>query len=206
MNSLFELGWVALLLAAYLLGSVPYGYIVGRIRGLDVRQHGSGNIGASNVMRLLGVPAGILVLLLDASKGYLGVAMMRMAGFDMPELLLLAGLCAVVGHTWSVFLRFRGGRGVASSLGVVIALAPTVAGIAFLSWVIVLVLTRYISLASVIAGAVLPIAMILLKQPGVYILGGFVIFILDVYRHVPNFRRLMAGTEPKIGHRVEVTK
>lgn len=201
-----ELGWVALLLAAYLLGSVPYGYIVGRIRGLDVRQHGSGNIGASNVMRLLGVPAGILVLLLDASKGYLGVAMMRMAGFDMPELLLLAGLCAVVGHTWSVFLRFRGGRGVASSLGVVIALAPTVAGIAFLSWVIVLVLTRYISLASVIAGAVLPIAMILLKQPGVYILGGFVIFILDVYRHVPNFRRLMAGTEPKIGHRVEVTK
>lgn len=206
MNSLSELGWVALLLAAYLLGSVPYGYIVGRIRGLDVRQHGSGNIGASNVMRLLGVPAGILVLLLDASKGYLGVAMMRMAGFDMPELLLLAGLCAVVGHTWSVFLRFRGGRGVASSLGVVIALAPTVAGIAFLSWVIVLVLTRYISLASVIAGAVLPIAMILLKQPGVYILGGFVIFILDVYRHVPNFRRLMAGTEPKIGHRVEVTK
>lgn len=206
MNSLFELGWVALLLAAYLLGSVPYGYIVGRIRGLDVRQHGSGNIGASNVMRLLGVPAGILVLLLDASKGYLGVAMMRMAGFDMPELLLLAGLCAVAGHTWSVFLRFRGGRGVASSLGVVIALAPTVAGIAFLSWVIVLVLTRYISLASVIAGAVLPIAMILLKQPGVYILGGFVIFILDVYRHVPNFRRLMAGTEPKIGHRVEVTK
>lgn len=203
---MFELGWVALLLAAYLLGSVPYGYIVGRIRGLDVRQHGSGNIGASNVMRLLGVPAGILVLLLDASKGYLGVAMMRMAGFDMPELLLLAGLCAVVGHTWSVFLRFRGGRGVASSLGVVIALAPTVAGIAFLSWVIVLVLTRYISLASVIAGAVLPIAMILLKQPGVYILGGFVIFILDVYRHVPNFRRLMAGTEPKIGHRVEVTK
>lgn len=201
-----ELGWVALLLAAYLLGSVPYGYIVGRIRGLDVRQHGSGNIGASNVMRLLGVPAGILVLLLDASKGYLGVSMMRMAGFDMPELLLLAGLCAVVGHTWSVFLRFRGGRGVASSLGVVIALAPTVAGIAFLSWVIVLVLTRYISLASVIAGAVLPIAMILLKQPGVYILGGFVIFILDVYRHVPNFRRLMAGTEPKIGHRVEVTK
>lgn len=132
--------------------------------------------------------------------------MMRMAGFDMPELLLLAGLCAVAGHTWSVFLRFRGGRGVASSLGVVIALAPTVAGIAFLSWVIVLVLTRYISLASVIAGAVLPIAMILLKQPGVYILGGFVIFILDVYRHVPNFRRLMAGTEPKIGHRVEVTK
>lgn len=203
---MFELGWVALLLAAYLLGSVPYGYIVGRIRGLDVRQHGSGNIGASNVMRLLGVPAGILVLLLDASKGYLGVAMMRMAGFDMPELLLLAGLCAVAGHTWSVFLRFRGGRGVASSLGVVIALAPTVAGIAFLSWVIVLVLTRYISLASVIAGAVLPIAMILLKQPGVYILGGFVIFILDVYRHVPNFRRLMAGTEPKIGHRVEVTK
>lgn len=201
-----EFSWIALLLAAYLLGSVPFGYIVGRVRGIDVRQHGSGNIGASNVMRLFGVPAGILVLLLDALKGYMGVAMMRMAGYDTPELLLLAGLCAVAGHTWSVFLRFRGGRGVATSLGVLIALAPAVAAVAFFTWVVVLLLTRYISLSSVVAGAVLPIAMILFKQPGVYILGGFVIFMLDVYRHVPNFRRLLAGTEPKIGHRVEVTK
>lgn len=201
-----EFSWIALLLAAYLLGSVPFGYIVGRVRGIDVRQHGSGNVGASNVMRLLGVPAGILVLLLDALKGYMGVAMMRMAGYDTPELLLLAGLCAVAGHTWSVFLRFRGGRGVATSLGVLIALAPAVAAVAFFTWVVVLLLTRYISLSSVVAGAVLPIAMILFKQPGVYILGGFVIFMLDVYRHVPNFRRLLAGTEPKIGHRVEVTK
>lgn len=201
-----EFSWIALLLAAYLLGSVPFGYIVGRVRGIDVRQHGSGNIGASNVMRLFGVPAGILVLLLDALKGYMGVAMMRMAGYDTPELLLLVGLCAVAGHTWSVFLRFRGGRGVATSLGVLIALAPAVAAVAFFTWVVVLLLTRYISLSSVVAGAVLPIAMILFKQPGVYILGGFVIFMLDVYRHVPNFRRLLAGTEPKIGHRVEVTK
>ncbi len=201
-----EFSWIALLLAAYLLGSVPFGYIVGRVRGIDVRQHGSGNVGASNVMRLFGVPAGILVLLLDALKGYMGVAMMRMAGYDTPELLLLAGLCAVAGHTWSVFLRFRGGRGVATSLGVLIALAPAVAAVAFFTWVVVLLLTRYISLSSVVAGAVLPIAMILFKQPGVYILGGFVIFMLDVYRHVPNFRRLLAGTEPKIGHRVEVTK
>lgn len=201
-----EYGWVALLLAAYLLGSVPFGFIIGRIRGIDVRQHGSGNIGASNVMRLLGIPAGVLVLLLDALKGYFGVALMRMAGFDMPELLLLAGLFAIAGHTWSIFLRFRGGRGVASSLGVVVALAPAVAAVAFVTWLVILLLTRYISLSSVVAGVVLPIAMILFKQPGVYILGGFVIFILDVYRHVPNFQRLLAGQEPKIGHKVEVSK
>lgn len=199
-------GWIALLLAAYLLGSVPFGYIIGRMRGIDVRRYGSGNIGASNVMRILGVPAGILVLVLDALKGYIGVIAMRMAGYDAPELLLLVGLCAVVGHTWSIFLRFRGGRGVATSLGVIIALAPAVAAVAFLTWVVVLILTRYISLSSVVAGAVLPIAMILFKQPGVYILGGFIIFILDVYRHVPNFQRLLTGTEPKIGHKVEVTK
>lgn len=201
-----EYGWIALLLAAYLLGSVPFGYIIGRMRGIDVRRYGSGNIGASNVMRILGVPAGILVLVLDALKGYIGVIAMRMAGYDAPELLLLVGLCAVVGHTWSIFLRFRGGRGVATSLGVIIALAPAVAAVAFLTWVVVLILTRYISLSSVVAGAVLPIAMILFKQPGVYILGGFIIFILDVYRHVPNFQRLLTGTEPKIGHKVEVTK
>lgn len=201
-----EYDWVALLLAAYFLGSIPFGLIVGRICGIDVRRYGSGNIGASNVMRLLGLPAGILVLVFDALKAYAAVVLMSRGGFDTPGLLLVAGLVAIAGHTWSIFLRFRGGRGIASTLGVMVALAPVVAGIAVSTWLLVVLLTRYISLASVIASATLPVAMILLAQPNVYILGGFVIFILNAYRHLPNFQRLRAGQEPKIGHKVEVSK
>lgn len=193
--------WYLILILAYLLGSIPFGLLIGRVKGIDIRKQGSGNIGASNVMRLVGTPWAVGVLVLDAAKAALPVLLMRWAGYDAPLLNLAAGVTAVIGHTWSVYLRGRGGRGVASTLGMLIALTPTVALIGFASWMLVVALTRYISLASLIAGLVITTSMFLLGAPEPYRWGALALFILVIYRHIPNIKRLIAGTEHKFGEK-----
>lgn len=187
--------------AAYLLGSFPTGFLVGRARGVDLRAHGSGNIGATNAFRVLGRAAGSVVLVVDALKGAGAVFATRAI---VPEsarewAAVAAGLAAILGHNYTVWLRFRGGKGVATSAGVLCALAPGPLGVSAATWLIVAWMSRYVSLASIASAVALPLgAVILGVSPPVR---AFTILAagLAIARHRANIRRLLAGTEAKIG-------
>lgn len=203
-------------LAAYLLGSIPTGYLVARSRGIDIRTVGSGNIGATNVLRILGKPAGIFVLLVDALKGFIacrffGVIVYRLLVGPVAEdssleefLKITGGLFAILGHNYTCFLKFKGGKGIATSAGVALALLPVALGISLALWVVVLLLTRYVSVASIAAAAVLPLAA---WRPGhgsrTMIIVAAVIGALAIYKHRSNIQRLMNGTENRIGKKKE---
>lgn len=203
-------------LIAFLIGSVPFGFLIGKARGVDIRRHGSGNIGATNVFRTLGKGWGILVFLLDASKGLLAVRL-GMAGvaFD-PEFWARAGVGAelagvvaavavILGHNYTPWLGFRGGKGIATSLGVLGGLMPPVAGIAAGVWFALWFATRYVSLASIGAALCLPVV------TGIWLkLGwlGWTFFwfalaagAMAVWKHRPNITRLLNGTEPRTAPR-----
>jgi glycerol-3-phosphate acyltransferase PlsY len=192
-----------LCLFSFLFGSIPFGFLICKYRlGVDIRELGSGNIGTTNVMRVAGPAWGILVLFLDASKGLLPVLIAKSLHF-LPILIVLAGILSILGHIFSPFVGLRGGRGVATGLGVVIGIAPTVAFILFLTWAIVVLLTRYVSLASLTAAFFFPIIMGLLKSPLPFFLLSIAISILVIVRHKPNLERLLRGEEQKIGKRVK---
>ncbi|WP_027718749.1 glycerol-3-phosphate 1-O-acyltransferase PlsY [Desulfovirgula thermocuniculi] len=185
-----------LVVLSYLIGSIPVGYLLGRMKGVDIRLHGSGNIGATNVWRTLGPAAGVTALVLDVAKGLVPVLLGKSTGGD--ALALLCGLAAIAGHSWSVFLGFRGGKIIATSLGVFLALSPVAALLALGIWLAVVVLSGYVSLGSIVAAASMPFLMLALRQPWSYVLFSLVAAAVAVYKHVPNIRRLLAGTEPKI--------
>jgi glycerol-3-phosphate acyltransferase PlsY len=184
---------------AYLLGSVPFGIVMARAFGLgDLRKIGSGNIGATNVLRTGNKPAAFLTLVLDAGKGAIAVLAARaMLGEDAAQ---LAGFFAFLGHCYPVFLRFSGGKGVATFLGTLIALAWPVGLAACALWAVTAALTRISSLSALVAAALSPIAAILLGQGMVGFLG-IALAVLIFIRHHENIRRLLAGTEPRIGRK-----
>jgi glycerol-3-phosphate acyltransferase PlsY len=183
---------------AYVLGSIPSGLIVGLLTsGRDVREHGSGNIGAANVTSMAGWRAGAAVGGLDILKGVTAVALGRAAGFDHSGLALVA-LAAVCGHDFSLFLRFRGGKGVATTFGVALALAPPPGVLTLVTWVAVLLVTGFAALASLGALAALPLLLALNRQPGVYVLVATVLFSLGAAKHAGNIVRLLRGQEPRI--------
>lgn len=190
----------ALLLAgAYLLGSVPFGILVGRVfYGVDPRTVGSGNIGTANSMRAFGRTGAILVLLGDVFKGAFPtfVALRLLAD---PWMVAAVGLATIVGHNWSVFLRFRGGKGVATTLGVVIVLSLPAAVAFGAFWLATAGITRYSSLASIVGSAAVPITLFALRAPPPFVWYGVAALTLVVWRHESNIRRLVAGTELKIG-------
>jgi len=196
---------VGVLLLSYLVGSVPVGLIVGRwVKGIDIRDHGSGNIGFANAWRTLGFGPGIVVFVLDVAKGAVPVLCSKQAGMA-PLLVIAAGLLAILGHNFSVFLRFSGGRGVSTSLGVMFGIAPAVAATALGFWLVLLAITRYISVSSILAAASVPVLMWL--SPRIYgsvVALDYCVFalaaaVLILVRHSSNLRRLRAGTEPKVG-------
>jgi len=214
------LSYAVLAVAAYLLGSIPTGYLAGRAKGVDIRTVGSGNIGATNAMRALGKPAGIFVLLLDALKGYAACALLaplifnwfapRASGLfryfhDEPVELqvrfyVVAGFFVVLGHNYTCWLRFKGGKGIATSAGVFCALAPLALGIALGVWMIVFALTRYVSVASIAAAVALPAAVWIL--PPRNLLLGIVttaLGLLAIAKHKGNIERLFNGTERRFG-------
>lgn len=208
------LGYVIVAVAAYLLGSIPTGYLVARARGIDIRTAGSGNIGATNAMRVLGKPAGIFVLLMDAVKGYAACAGLVAICFarrysDFPDrpinsdeleyAKILAGIFAVLGHNYTCWLKFKGGKGIATSAGVYLALAPWPLLIAVVVFILALLATRYVSVGSISAAVALPAAVWVLP-PHNLLLGVVttVLGALAIYKHKGNLQRLAAGTENRL--------
>jgi glycerol-3-phosphate acyltransferase PlsY len=201
------------LVIGYLLGSIPNGYLAGRLRGVDVRQHGSGNIGATNVLRVLGKPWGFGVFFADALKGFLAVRLAlelvsRTPGAaDYSEFYaILAAAACVAGHSFPVWLKFKGGKGVATSAGAIFGVTPIAAITIFLVWLLIFQTTRYVSVASVIAAIALPVAMVVLIRMGKT--QGVVLFYfstamtaLVVWRHRSNLMRLRNGTEQRFSRR-----
>ncbi|MFH1406962.1 MAG: glycerol-3-phosphate 1-O-acyltransferase PlsY [Candidatus Omnitrophota bacterium] len=190
---------------AYLVGSIPFGYLAGKLlKGTDIRKHGSGNIGATNVFRTVGKIPGICVLSLDMAKGYFAAGFLAQlflnygvaAGDNLFRIML--GVSCVCGHTWTVFLKFKGGKGVATAFGVMMALAPKCIGAGMLLWLCVFVLSHYVSLSSIAAAVSLPVFALFFKEPREFIILVIVLSALIVYRHIPNIRRLMKGEEPKL--------
>jgi glycerol-3-phosphate acyltransferase PlsY len=202
-------GYILTALVAYLLGSIPTGFLVGKARGIDIRAIGSGNIGATNVFRALGIPAGVFVMFCDAAKGWIAVkvAAVCLARWIDPAasqlsrewFCILAGVCVVLGHNYTCWLHFKGGKGIATSAGVLLELVPEALLIILAVFVIVLALTRIMSLASIAASFTLPFATWLRGGSLTMIIVTGALAVLAIYKHKANIRRLLNGTEGRIG-------
>jgi len=207
------LTYTAVAVAAYLLGSIPTGYLVAKARGIDIRSVGSGNIGATNAFRVLGKPAGTFVLLIDALKGYAAASwlvallapLLDVATVDLNWLRITAGICAVLGHNYTCWLKFKGGKGIATTAGVYLALAPIAVSVALMAWLIVALITRYVSAASIAAAIALPTAVWLTQDSMLLGVVTTALGALAIFKHRNNIQRLMNGTENKIGRKVTAT-
>ena len=189
------------LLAAYLIGAIPVGYVVARLRGGgDIRRAGSGSIGATNVLRTLGKGPAIATMLGDIVKGYAAVTVASALG-GAPAWAAAGAVLAIVGNCWPVFLRFHGGKGVATGFGAFLALAPWATGPAALVWVIVVATFRYVSLGSMMACLCLPLGVAVLGYPWAYTAAALAAAIIIIYRHRENIERLLGGSESRLGQR-----
>lgn len=183
-----------LLVTAYLLGSIPTGLLLGRVYGIDVRNEGSGNIGATNLYRTVGRKVGIITLIGDCLKGLIPVLVVKFSSMP-PDYAAWAGLAAFCGHVFSLFLKFKGGKGVATALGVFLALAPAAVGIAVGVFVLLMVVWRYVSLGSIVAAITMPIAVSLLHGGRTMVIVTLIIALTVVVKHHTNIKRLLDGTE-----------
>jgi len=207
---------VAVAIGSYLLGAIPFGYLAGRLRGIDILQTGSGNVGATNVVRVLGKRYGYPVFALDLLKGFgaVKISMLLAPGrppeWNSPEIFgIVAAICSVLGHVYSPWLKFQGGKGVATSAGALLALTPVATLIGVGVWVIVFWATRYVSLASVAAAVVLPIVIPLVgshHDNSRKLLTYSCVFVaaLVIWRHRSNLSRLMRGSEPRFTRKREL--
>jgi glycerol-3-phosphate acyltransferase PlsY len=205
------LGCIVTAVVAYLLGSIPAGYLAGKARGLDIRTVGSGNIGATNVFRILGTKAGIVVLVVDGLKGWAAAAW-------VPDLVhkclapseawdqqtqeysrIIAGMIAILGHNYTCWLKFKGGKGIATSAGVLAALVPLTFVIGLAVWIVICLATRYVSVASIAAAAVLPLVTWGVGYSNRMIVITAVVGALAIFKHKANIQRLLKGTENKFG-------
>ena len=201
--------FIVIAVAAYLLGSIPTGYLVARAKGIDIRTIGSGNIGAANVFRILGKPAGILVLVVDGLKGFAACSWLAdfvvqpftVAPDKIECLKIVAGICAVLGHNYTCWLKFKGGKGIATSAGVYFALAQKAAGIALGTWVVVFALGRYVSVASIAAAVALPTAVWLTTDSLFLGIVTTALGLLAIFKHRDNIQRLLNGTERRFGQK-----
>jgi len=185
---------------AYLLGSIPFGLLVSRCKGIDLRKEGSGNIGAANAIRTLGFGCGLLVLLGDMLKSMsaLFLAEHFLGATATPLALVLVGLAAIMGHNYSIFLGFKGGKGVAATLGVFLFLAWKATVAAFAVWLVVVAITRYASLGSILSAILLPFSMIYFHAPVIYVDFAAAAALLIVYKHRGNVVRLWSGKENRL--------
>jgi glycerol-3-phosphate acyltransferase PlsY len=185
---------IALIIGAYLLGSIPTGLLLARAAGVDIRKTGSGNIGATNVYRTLGKKVGIMTLVGDCAKGLIPVLIARQ--LQLPGAWIAAtGLAAFIGHVYTVFLGFKGGKGVATALGVFIGISPLSVLAALIVFILTLLKWRFVSLASITAAAAIPFLVALIEQKGLLIATSVIIAALVIWKHRENIRRLRNGTE-----------
>jgi glycerol-3-phosphate acyltransferase PlsY len=200
--------FIAILVGSYLMGSIPFGYLIGRIAGVDIREAGSCNIGATNVVRVLGKWYGYPVFVLDFLKGFGAVklsmllAMRPPLDWNSPELVgIIAAVSSVVGHSYPPWLKFKGGKGVATSAGALFALTPAGGLIGLGIWILIFWLTRYVSVASVTAAVVLPVVILVISRRNESAKAIFYFSIcaaaVVIWRHRSNLSRLMRGTEPR---------
>ncbi|OGW75246.1 MAG: acyl-phosphate glycerol 3-phosphate acyltransferase [Omnitrophica bacterium RBG_13_46_9] len=195
------------LLSAYLIGSIPTSFIFTKIfKRVDIREHGSGNVGATNVFRVVGKAPAILVLFIDIFKGYASVAFLPNIFFNntigvtfgLELYRIVLGVCAISGHIWSVFLKFKGGKGVATTAGVLIILAPKVLIASAIVWIIVFVPFRIVSVASIVSSIFLPVFAILFHQPISIVIFVALLCVAGTYKHKANIKRLIRGEERRL--------
>jgi acyl phosphate:glycerol-3-phosphate acyltransferase len=213
-------GYIIVAMVAYCLGSIPTGFLVAKFKGIDIRTVGSGNIGATNVLRILGTRAGIFVLAIDGLKGFVAVAAIvnwypelqqvapglfgtnASADAQLRENFgVIAGLFAVLGHNYTCWLHFKGGKGIATSAGVLAALVPLAFVTSLAAWIILFATTRYVSVGSLSAAAVLPFATWFTTRSWTLTIATGAMSALAIYKHKSNIQRLIQGTENRIGRK-----
>lgn len=189
-----------LTILSYLLGAVPFGLLVANTRNIDLRSQGSGNIGATNVFRVVGKGWGIATFILDAMKGFIPAFFFQRLGGLSPSYGILFGVAAILGHMFPVYLKFKGGKGVATSAGVLLGIAPFAVSAAFACWLICMVLTRYVSLSSIIAAVAVAVTVWMEEDQGrVVKITLTAMSILVIWLHRANIKRLINGTENRFG-------
>ncbi len=201
-NLLFTL---APILLGYLIGATPFGFIAGKLKGIDIREHGSGNIGATNVLRVLGKPIGLTVFVLDVLKGLVPV-WIATGWSDATWVHIATAVATILGHNYTFWLKFRGGKGIATTAGAMLPLIPLPLGVALLLWIITLKVTRYVSIASIAAAVSIPVTatvQALITGQWDPVLLGFAAFIglLAIWRHRSNIQRLRKGEEHRFGEK-----
>lgn len=192
------MSYIIVVILSYVIGSVPSGLILGKtFWNVDLRQHGSKNIGATNAWRTLGKLPGFIIFVADLLKGMIGVYLgMLIVGTSTA--MIIGGIMAIIGHSLSLFLKFKGGKGVATGLGVLLMLMPSVSAIVFLIWLVIVLISKYVSLASIIAAVFVPVCAFAAGMSYDYVAFGIVAALFVIYRHKSNIVRLMNGTENKI--------
>ena len=201
------LNYILVVLGAYLLGSIPFGYLVAKAKGIDIRTAGSGNIGATNAMRVLGKPAGIFVLLMDMLKGLAAVWLcteilqrMNIAAADVQTARVIAGISVVLGHNYTCWLRFKGGKGIATTGGAFLALAPWAVLVAIVVFVWLVLLTKYVSVGSIGTAIALPTTIWVMTPSDLFLcIVATLLGVMAIYKHKSNIQRLLAGTENRVG-------
>jgi len=194
------MGSIIAILTSYLIGSLIFSFIVGKLlKGVDVRKHGSGNAGATNTLRVIGVGPAIIVFLLDVCKGLLAIVLASLFAPDRQWVEVACGLAAIAGHNWPVWFHFKGGKGIATTIGMIIALAPLAGVIAGVIAILSIVITRYVSFGSLLFTAFIPVFVFVLSYPIEIFWGSLLIMVLAWYRHRSNIVKLLRGQENKLG-------
>lgn len=208
------LSYIIIAAVAYFLGSIPTGFLVAKAKGIDIRKVGSGNIGATNAFRVLGKTAGTFVLIADGLKGYVAAAWLcnlmsnwlNIPAADASTLRIIAGICAVLGHNFTCWLNFKGGKGIATTAGVYFALAPLAVGIAIATWIIFTFASRYVSVGSIAAAVALAAAVWFTQHNLLLGIVTTALSALAILKHKKNIQRLMNGTENRIGKKAAATE
>lgn len=188
---------------SYIIGNISASYLIAKYAaGIDIRKYGSGNAGATNVLRTLGKKAGVAAFLGDALKGVIAVVLGRLIAGEDGQ--IFAGLFVVIGHNWPIFLNFKGGKGIATTIGVMTAINPYIVAAIVPIGIVIIIITKYVSLASIMGMIIFPIIMLFTHQNMKLVLFSFILSIMALYRHRTNIKKLMEGTESKLGQKTRV--
>ncbi len=188
---------IIIVLSSFFIGSIPFGKIVANFKGIDITKHGSGNIGATNVFRIIGKKYGLMVLFLDALKGFLPTYSAIFLTKD-PTIVVICGFAAIMGHMFSPFLNFKGGKGVATGVGVFLAISPRIFILALILGLLIIALTQYVSLGSLTGSLFFVILMFRSGQPPQYSIMASIVAVFILIKHIPNIKRLLNGEENKL--------